>query len=138
MAKLALALIIILGLLGVFGSVQARRRLRRLTTQRQGVHPSTLIDQLIQAGVRESVTEFIWDALSPYYGDGDILPHQDDDLIRDAGIDPEDIEDIVASFFHQNRLSEPTTDDPEHIPQNMSICALGHYLMSCEERYSAV
>ena len=135
MAKLALALIIIFGLLGVFGSVQSKRRFKRLAAQREGVHPSILIDRLIQAGVRESVAEFIWEALSSYYGDGDVLPHPDDDLIRDSGIDPDDIEHIVADFFSDNGLSEPTARNPENIPPDMSICAFGHYLMSCEERY---
>ncbi|PSO11183.1 hypothetical protein FB595_10157 [Sphingobium sp. AEW010] len=95
-----------------------------------------MIDWLINEGVGEPVAEFIWDALSPYYGDGDNLPHPNDDLIEDAGIDPEDLEDIVAKFFQEGGLSEPTASNPEHIPQDMSICDFGHYLMSCAKRYS--
>ncbi|WP_143066725.1 hypothetical protein [Sphingobium sp. YR768] len=86
-----------------------------------------MIDGLVASGIAEPVAEFLWDAISPYYGEGDILPHPDDDLATDAGIDSEDIEDMVADFFRLFAL--PGTDGPvagNHslVPQHRRLRAL--------------
>ncbi|WP_311268361.1 hypothetical protein [Sphingobium sp. WCS2017Hpa-17] len=105
-----------------------RRHARDLAAKRDGVPPATLIDLIIADGVAEPVAEFVWDALGPYYGEGDILPHPDDGLTEDANIDPEDVEDMVANFFRQFSLPEPTPQHPEFVPASMSISTLAHYL----------
>lgn len=83
---------------------------------------------MVANGITEPVAEFVWDALGPYYGEGDILPHPDDDLTDDANIDPEDVEDIVADFFRRFSLPEPTKQQPEVIPASMSLLNFAHYL----------
>lgn len=90
--------------------------------------PWAMIDEMVASGIAEPVAEFLWDAISPYYGEGDILPHPDDDLEKDAGIDPEDIESIVADFFEIFALPEPTARSPETIPSSLSIAGFARYL----------
>lgn len=92
------------------------------------MNPAMLIDQLIASGVDEAVAEFVWDRIGPYYGEGDIFPHRDDDLDHDAGIDPEDVEDIVADFFRRFALAEPSNQKPEMIPMPLSIDGFARYL----------
>lgn len=117
-----------MGGLVLCGHWHAKRQARRLAAKRDGMAPWAMIDGLVASGIAESVAEFLWNAISPYYGEGDILPHPDDDLEKDASIDPEDIEDIVADFFEIFALPEPTANSPETIPLPLSIAGFACYL----------
>lgn len=116
------------GTLAFLRQSQALRHAKRLATRRPGIAPATLIDHLIAAGVREPVMDFVWDRIAPYYADGAILPHPDDDLDKDARIDPDDVEDIVADFFQRFSLPEPTRQQSEMIPSPLSVHGLAAYL----------
>ncbi|WP_420144006.1 hypothetical protein [Sphingobium sp.] len=74
------------------------------------------------------MAEYVWDVLAPHYGDGDILPHPDDDLTRDAHIDPDEVEDMVADVFSRFALPQPTVRHPESVPEAMTIPAFARYL----------
>lgn len=127
-AKLLLAIPLLLGGFAIFAYCQSTRHARQLAAKRAGITPSALIDGLVADGITEAVAEFVWDALGIYYAEGDLLPHPDDDLTDDAGIDPEDIEDIVALFFRQFSLREPTKQKPETIPAPLRIAGFARYL----------
>jgi hypothetical protein len=114
--------------LAIWGTWQAKRHAAQLAAKRIGLHPSRLIDILIEQGVEEQIAEFVWEMVGPYYGDGDIAPHPDDDLTLDANIDPEDVEDMVAEFFRRYELPQPTAQNPETIPAPLTILGLAIYL----------
>ena len=128
LAKWWLVLPILIGGLTILGLWHARRHAQHLAAKRDGIAPAALIDLMIAAGIAEPVAEFVWDALGPYYGEGDTLPHLADDLTDDANIDPEDVEDMVADFFRRFALPEPTNQQPELVPASMTIASFAHYL----------
>jgi hypothetical protein len=117
-----------MGGLVLCGHWHAKRQARRLAAKRDGMAPWAMIDGLVASGIAEPVAEFLWDAISPYYGEGDILPHPDDDLATEAGIDSEDVEDMVADFFRLFAMPEPTAQSPETIPSPLSIAGFARYL----------
>lgn len=123
-----LAALFVAGCLIALTKWRSRLHAKQLAAKRSGMPPALLIDRLIAAGVSENVAEYAWDIIGPYYGEGDILPHPDDDLSDDAGIDPEDIEDMVAEFFRHFALPEPTRKQPEQIPLPLTILKFAQYL----------
>lgn len=128
LAKWLLVPPVIIGGLTILGLWHGRRHAQHLTAKRDGIAPAALIDWLIADGIAEPVAEFVWDAIGPYYGEGDVPPHPADDLTDDANIDPQDVEDMVADFFRRFALQEPTVLEPEIVPISMSIATFAHYL----------
>jgi hypothetical protein len=84
---------------------------------------------LVADGVAPAVAQAVRSVASRFYGEG-ISPHPDDDFARFLGVEPEEIEEMVAEVWPKLGLAEPTAADPQHIPQLRDLRELARYLDS--------
>lgn len=109
---------------GVLLQWRLLRRQRALSVMRPQLSAEAFVAEMAERGIDADVARAIRDLLRPWCTGG-IDPHPEDALESFYGIEGEELEDLVEGLWTRFDLPEPSTRQPEHVPELARVADLG-------------